>query len=286
MSFPRCSPIVWRPVQCVSPTQARWDKLKITRDPNEDKNIENGWRLPPCFPAIGCTMFLPCVTLLRPNHVRDRMNRPEQDPAGRTWRHPGHHQTASHRPQPAIHTYPPPAEEATAGPVPAPGQLRQAPDPAPRQLWQAPVPAPRQLWQAPVPAPRQLRQAPVPAPRQLRQAPAPAALVQRPPPVPAPAALVQRPPPVPTPAALVQRPPPDPAPAALVQRPPPDPASAPFVQRPPPNPIAWPLHYHWVRHRGRLPEWPCKDPGAWRPGRPPEPLSQAPHLGWPGWPPD
>ncbi|XP_061605448.1 uncharacterized protein LOC133466105 isoform X2 [Phyllopteryx taeniolatus] len=37
-----------------------------------------------------------------------RINRPEEDPARRTWRHPGHHQTASHRPQPAIHTYPPP----------------------------------------------------------------------------------------------------------------------------------------------------------------------------------
>ncbi|XP_061620912.1 serine/arginine repetitive matrix protein 1-like isoform X1 [Phyllopteryx taeniolatus] len=82
-------------------------------------------------------MFLPCVPRLRPNNVRDRMNRPEQDPAGRTWRHPGRHQTASHRPQPAIHTYPPPAEEATAAPVPAPRQLRQAPVPAPRQLRQA-----------------------------------------------------------------------------------------------------------------------------------------------------
>ncbi|XP_061622287.1 uncharacterized protein LOC133474512 [Phyllopteryx taeniolatus] len=115
-------------------------------------------------------MFLPCVPRRRPNHVHDRMNRPEQDPAGRTWRHPGRHQTASHRPQPAIHTYPPPAEEATA---------------------------------APIPANRQLRQAPVPAPRQLRQAPAPAALVQRPPPVLVPAALVQRPPPVLAPTALV-----------------------------------------------------------------------------------
>ncbi|XP_061606821.1 uncharacterized protein LOC133466802 [Phyllopteryx taeniolatus] len=111
------------------------------------------------------------------------------------------------------------AEEATAGPVPAPRQLRQAP-----------VPAPRQLRQAPVPAPRQLRQAPVPAPRQLRQAPAPAALVQRAQPVPAPAALVQRPPPVPAPAALVQRPPPVLAPAALVQRPPPVLAPAALVQ--------------------------------------------------------
>ncbi|XP_061622302.1 uncharacterized protein LOC133474526 [Phyllopteryx taeniolatus] len=105
-------------------------------------------------------------------------------------------------------------------------------------------------------------------------------------PDPAPVTLVQRPPPVLAPAALVQRLPSDHAPAALVQRPPPDHAPAALVQRPPPNPIAWPLHYHWVRHRGRPPEWPCKDPGAWRPGRPPDPLSQAPHLGWPGWPPD
>ncbi|XP_061677284.1 uncharacterized protein LOC133501488 isoform X2 [Syngnathoides biaculeatus] len=46
---------------------------------------------------------------------------------------------------------------------------------------------------------------------------------------------------------------------------------------------AWFLLQHLVPHRGRLPKSPRVDPGAWRPGRPPDLSTRTPCVWWPGW---